>query len=130
MQAMNEFGKPGMAGTIFSAGAEVFVNPPAVFGHLVLDVGLGRSKRLAPERTPSDQDVLDCVAPMGHPAGTCAIGREDDDRAVLDARCGLHGLSGLYVADASVIPVLPSANTNLPTMMVAERVAHWLSAQG
>ena len=68
--------------------------------------------------------------PRGRPAGTCAIGREDDDRAVVDARCRLHGLSGLYVADASVIAVLPSANTNLPTMMVAEHVAHWLSAQG
>lgn len=52
-----------------------------------------------------------------------------NDHAVVDARRKLHGLSGLYVADASVIPVLPSANTNLPTMMVAERVADWLGSQ-
>ena len=129
VQAMNQFGNPGMAGTLFSAGAEIFVNMPAALRHLVLDLGVGHSKRLAPGRTPSDQDVLDCVSPMGHPAGTCAIGRADNDQAVVDAHCKLHGLSGLYIADASVIPVLPSANTNLPTMMVAERVADWLGVQ-
>ncbi len=128
VQAINEFGNPGVVGAVFSAGAEVFVNMPAVLRHLVLDVGVGRSKRLAPRRAPSDQDVLDCVSPMGHPAGTCAIGHADDNYAVVDAHCKLHGLSGLYVADASVIPVLPSANTNLPTMMVAERVAAWLNS--
>ncbi len=128
VQAINEFGNPGVVGALFSAGAEVFVRMPAALRHLVLDIGVGRSKRLTPRRTPSDQDVLDCVSPMGHPAGTCAIGHADDDQAVVDAHCKLHGLSGLYVADASVIPVLPSANTNLPTMMVAERVAAWLNS--
>lgn len=128
VQAINQFANPGMAGTLFSAGTEIFVNMPGVVRHLVLDLRIGRSKRLAPGRAPSDQDVLDCISPMGHPVGTCAIGREDNDRAVVDARCRFHGLSGLYIADASVIPVLPSANTNLPTMMVAERVAHWLNA--
>jgi 5-(hydroxymethyl)furfural/furfural oxidase len=60
---------------------------------------------------------------MAHPAGTCAIGRADDPMAVVDAECRVYGVSNLRVVDASIMPKLPSANTNLPTLMVAERAA-------
>lgn len=52
-----------------------------------------------------------------HPCGTAPIG------SVLDARCAVHGIENLYVCDASVMPDNPRANTNLPTMTVAERFA-------
>ena len=55
-----------------------------------------------------------------HPVGTCAIGR------VLDERCGLLGFENLYVVDASAIPEIPSANTNLTTIALAERAAEWI----
>jgi choline dehydrogenase len=55
-----------------------------------------------------------------HPVGTCAIG------SVLDERCRVLGFEDLYVADASAIPEIPSANTNLTTVALAERVADWL----
>ena len=55
-----------------------------------------------------------------HPVGTCAIGR------VLDERCGVLGLENLYVVDASAIPEIPSANTNLTTIALAERAAEWI----
>jgi choline dehydrogenase len=51
-----------------------------------------------------------------HPVGTCAMG------TVVDPRCRVLGLGGLSVVDASVMPNIPSANTHLPTIMVAERV--------
>jgi choline dehydrogenase-like flavoprotein len=55
-----------------------------------------------------------------HPVGTCAIG------SVVDERCRVLGFENLYVVDASAIPEIPSANTNLTTVALAERAAGWL----
>ena len=46
--------------------------------------------------------------------------------AVVDAQCRVYGVQALRVADASVMPKVPSANTNFPTIMVAERVADFI----
>jgi choline dehydrogenase len=62
-----------------------------------------------------------------HPTGTCAMGPDPAQGAVVDPRCHVHGMEGLLVADASVMPEIPSANTNLPTIMIAERIAAELS---
>ena len=61
-----------------------------------------------------------------HPVGTCRMGPDPDGGAVVDSRGRVHGIEGLWVADASVMPDIPSANTNLPTIMVAEQIAGWL----
>ena len=60
---------------------------------------------------------------MGHPVGTCAIGRADDPHAVVDHACRVYAVNNLRVIDASVMPRIPCANTNLPTIMIAERTA-------
>jgi choline dehydrogenase len=55
------------------------------------------------------------------------MGTDADDDAVTDERCRVRGLEGLWVADASVMPTLPRANTNFPVMMIGERVADFIA---
>ena len=63
------------------------------------------------------------VAGTFHVSGTARMGARDDPGAVVDNQGRVHGLSGLRVADASVMPAVPRGNTNLPTIMVAEKLA-------
>lgn len=58
-----------------------------------------------------------------HPAGSCKMGPASDPMAVVDAEGRVHGLGGLRVADASIMPTVPRANTNIPAVVVGERIA-------
>ena len=63
-----------------------------------------------------------------HPVGTAKMGPAADPNAVVDARLRVHGVRGLRIADASVMPSITSGNTNSPTLMIAERAAAWVLA--
>jgi len=60
--------------------------------------------------------------------GTCRMGQGSD--TVVDERLRVHGIQGLRVADASVFPTMPSGNTNAPTIMVGEKAADLIRAEG
>jgi choline dehydrogenase len=61
-----------------------------------------------------------------HPCGTVPMGPDGSGDAAVDGRGRVRGVEGLYVADASIMPTIPSANTNLPTLMIGERFGEWL----
>jgi choline dehydrogenase len=70
-----------------------------------------------------DRDPLAHIASYCHPVGTCRMGTASDSGAVVDASGAVHGIEGLYVADASVMPSISRGNINLPTAMIGARIA-------
>lgn len=75
----------------------------------------------------SDEDLAklagDIASTIFHPVGTTKMGREDDPLAVVDSHLRVHGVRGLRVVDAGVMPTITSGNTNSPTLMIAEKAA-------
>jgi choline dehydrogenase len=67
------------------------------------------------------------VSTFHHPVGTCAMGSDPALGAVTDSNGSVHGIDGLTIADASIMPTIPNATTNLPTIMLAEHIARWLT---
>jgi choline dehydrogenase len=82
----------------------------------------------------SDAELAQLAGDIGttifHPVGTAKMGPASDPMAVVDARLRVHGVAGLRVVDASVMPTITSGNTNSPTLMIAERAAGWILADG
>lgn len=132
--------KPRSRGRVTLASPDPSVPPRITTGHLThpddarrMAEALGELRRIA--RTgplvsltagrevdpPAAEDVATAararVETYHHPVGTCALG------AVTDEEGRVHGVEGLRVADASLMPDIPSANTHVPTLMVAEKLA-------
>ncbi len=141
---------PTSTGTVRLASAD-FRTPPAIDHNYLstdddvrrsiwgfkLGFRLGRTEAFRPYRAapylpaaPLEDDaaIEDFIRATGqtlyHPAGTCRMG--NDDGAVVDDRLRVHGLAGLRVVDASVMPNVTRGNTNAPTIMIAERVSDWI----
>jgi choline dehydrogenase-like flavoprotein len=90
---------------------------------------LGRETRPGPAvsgRQAIERFIDHAAVHYYHPAGTCKMGPAGDPHAVVDANGRVHGLEGLYVADASVMPSVTSGNTNMPTAVIGERIARSL----
>ena len=80
----------------------------------------------------SDSPLMDFIrhncTTLWHPVGTVKMGPTNDTMAVVDQYCHVRGVEGLRVVDASVMPNIVRANTNLTCIMIAERVADWMRA--
>jgi choline dehydrogenase len=88
-------------------------------------VQLRRAERLPGQEAQTEEELLASTRAYAqngdHPVGTVKMGQ--DPLAVVDERLRVHGLRGLRVVDASIMPTVPRGNTNIPTIMIAERAA-------
>ena len=102
----------------------------AIFEHPAFEGLL--AERLSPtEADLADDDALDAwlrqnAGIAGHQSVTCKMGPASDPAAVVNQYCRVHGLEGLRVVDASVMPDIVRANTNATVIMMAERVADFI----
>lgn len=131
--AVKQFNRPGLAGKVLSLAAQAAANSPRLIRRAIFSRAFGSGAPVVHAgggRKISDDEILSSISPMGHPVGTCAMGKSTDPMAVVDEEFRVHGARNLFVADASVMPQIPSANTNLPTLMLAEMAAERISIGG
>ena len=69
------------------------------------------------------------VSTQFHPCGTAAMGPAGDPMAVIDQHCQLRAIPNLRVVDASIMPTIPRANTNLTCIMIGEHVSDWMRGE-
>jgi choline dehydrogenase len=139
--------RPESKGSIHITSADARTPPAIRFNFLsapvdaeltVKAVRIARSVMTAPAMAPlklteqapgperqTDEDIITWVKATAettyHPVGTCKMGI--DPMAVVDPRLRVHGIQGLRVADASIMPTLTSGNTNAPSIMIGERAS-------
>ena len=103
--------------------ARSVMTAPAMAPLQVTEMAPGRDR-------DTDEEIIDWVKGAAettyHPVGTCKMG--SDAQAVVDARLRVHGIAGLRVADASIMPTLTSGNTNAPSIMIGEKAADMVLA--
>jgi choline dehydrogenase len=97
---------------------------PQVGAHVAL--GDGPSAPVLASDPALDRWLLEHVRTAFHPVGTCQMGPPGNDEAVVDSRLAVHGTRDLFVADASVMPAIPTGMVHLTCLMIGERCSDWL----
>jgi choline dehydrogenase len=90
------------------------------------ELSLERAKAMLSQSEAMEAYIRHTVIHYVHPVGTARMGPDSDAGAVVDQHCRVYGVDGLRVVDASVMPNIPRANTNLTCIMIGERVADWM----
>ncbi len=126
LRLINDVGLSGVAKAI---GATAVLAAPAPLRRAMIGAAIKPGRLVADQAATypiSDDEILATTGSSFHPSSTCAIGAADNPMAVVDPQCRVYGVQGLRVADASVMPQIVSANTNMPTIMIGERVAEFM----
>jgi 5-(hydroxymethyl)furfural/furfural oxidase len=111
---------------ILTAIAATLMDGPAALRHYIIDNFVVEGFTF--DQVMNDDEALEAFvrkATIGvwHASCTCRMGEANDPMSVVDTQGRVKGLQGLRVVDASIFPVVPCANTNLPTLMTAEKIA-------
>ncbi|MBL8383415.1 MAG: GMC family oxidoreductase N-terminal domain-containing protein [Burkholderiales bacterium] len=124
-EAVREMMRPTAKSWIKAVAATLLFDGPAPLRRALIDrfitqgfdlgAVIGDDDRLA-------EHIRANAVGMFHPVGTCRMGAADDALAVVGPACRVHGIDGLSVVDASVMPAIPRGNTHFPTLMIAEKI--------
>jgi 5-(hydroxymethyl)furfural/furfural oxidase len=111
---------------ILTTIAAALMDGPAALRHYMIDTFVVEGFTF--DQVMNDEDAMEAFvrkAAIGvwHASCSCRMGRPDDPMAVVDTQGRVRGIQGLRVVDASIFPVVPCANTNIPTLMTAEKIA-------
>ena len=99
---------------------------PAMHNYIGREIAPGTDKN---SNADIDAHIRNTAITVHHPAGTCKMGKESDASAVVDSELRLHGVAGLRIVDASVMPDLVSGNINAAVIMIAEKAADLIRGQ-
>lgn len=92
----------------------------------VLNAAISPDLAIRQNRDALDEWILTNTISANHLSGTCKMGPTTDPDAVVDSRGRVHGVDGLYVADASIMPFIPRAATNATSMAIGERISDFM----
>lgn len=124
--AAQKSGRLTMSNTVMTTAASWIMDGPAVLRRAFVRSAITRGLTLDALVADSEalkQFVTENVSSPWHPCSTCRMGSADDALAVVDPLGRVRGVQGLWVADASIIPEIPRANTNITTIMIGEKIS-------
>ena len=130
-ERVREFGRETVRNRLLTGLLAKLLDRPAAMRRLLVRAVITEGETL--QGLLADDEALEAfirrnVVGVWHASCTCKMGAADDPLAVTDAAGRVYGIEGLRVVDASVMPALPRANTNLPTIMIAEKIADAIGA--
>jgi choline dehydrogenase-like flavoprotein len=117
--------EPGLKSSLFSMSLAALVDTAGPIRRFVLNRGMGDGRLLddVGDEAAFEDLIISSTTSMAHPAGTCALGE------VVDSTTAVIGMERLFVADASIMPKIPRANTNIATVALAEKAADQVRAR-
>jgi 5-(hydroxymethyl)furfural/furfural oxidase len=128
-RVVRRLNRPGRANVVVTRALAAMLDGPAPLRRAMIKYGIASGDidetRMA-TRAWRERTVARRTFGTYHPAGTCRMGAAGDPGAVVDAACSVHGVEGLSVVDASIMPRLIRGNTNIPVIMLAERASDLL----
>ncbi len=125
-ERVRQLNRYSLANRLRSIAGLLLLEGPAGFRRWLLKTAVSSGPdidQLFATRATLESWIRQRAVPFYHPVGTCRMGRADDLSAVTSAHGQVYGTESLYVCDASLMPVIPRANTNLTTIMLAEKMA-------
>jgi 5-(hydroxymethyl)furfural/furfural oxidase len=124
-RVVRQLNRPGLHHVILTKLLAALLDGPDSLRRTILRCGMaaGDVEVRMVDRSWQDATVRRRSFGTYHPAGTCKMGASTDPSAVVSPSCNVYGASGLSVIDASIMPRIVRANTNLPVIMLAERAA-------
>ncbi len=123
---VRSFGVPNLRNRVLTGAGSRLMDGPGFLRRMFLDRFIKEGREL--EDVLNDDSALESFVkttaiPVWHASCSCRMGSAQNRMAVTDENARVHGVSGLRVVDASIFPTIPSANLNLPVIMMAEKVS-------